>query len=89
MNFKDYEKFVLDYTPFEWEELDLKKTKRTKHSFLMGYIRFYKVSVYLEKFIKNKNINNPKIIDVGSYPGNMVSLSKKFSMVYLTIIQLV
>ena len=77
MNFKDYEKFVLDYTPFEWEELDLKKTKRTKHSFLMGYIRFYKVSVYLEKFIKNNNINHPKIIDVGSYPGNMVSLSKK------------
>ena len=34
MNYKDYEKFVLDYTPFEWEERDLEKTKRSKHSFI-------------------------------------------------------
>jgi len=78
MNFQDYKKFVLNYKPFEWEinEIDFRDSMRNKHSFIEGFIRFYKVSLYLEK-IKKKNLQNPKIIDVGCFPGNMIVLAKK------------
>ena len=50
MNFQDYKKFVLNYMPFEWEinEIDFRDSMRNKHSFIEGFIRFYKVSLYLE-----------------------------------------
>ena len=79
MNYKDYEKFVINYKPFEWEidYSDFRETLKGKHSFLMSFIRFYKVNNYLDILLNEKNLKNPKIVDVGSFPGNMVLLSKK------------
>ena len=79
MKYKDYEQFVINYKPFEWEvrDYDFRETMRSKHSFLMSFIRFYKVNNYLDILLNEKNLKNPKIVDVGSFPGNMVLLSKK------------
>jgi len=79
MKYKDYEQFVINYKPFEWEvrDYDFRETIRSKHNFLMSFIRFYKVNNYLDILLNEKNLKNPKIVDVGSFPGNMVLLSKK------------
>ena len=79
MKYKDYEQFVINYKPFEWEvhDYDFRETMRSKHSFLISFIRFYKVNNYLDILLNEKNLKNPKIIDVGSFPGNMALLSKK------------
>ena len=79
MKYKDYEQFVINYKPFEWEvrDYDFREAMRSKHSFLMSFIRFYKVNNYLDILLNEKNLKNPKIIDVGSFPGNMALLSKK------------
>ena len=79
MNYKDYEKFVINYKPFEWEidHSDFRENIKGKHSFLINFIRFYRVNLYLQQIIKEENLQNPKIIDVGSFPGNMVMLSSK------------
>ena len=79
MKYKEYEQFVINYKPFEWEirNYDFRETMRAKHSFLMSFIRFYKVNNYLDFLFNEKKLKNPKIIDVGSFPGNMVFLTKK------------
>lgn len=82
MNLEDFKQFVINYKTFNWEsrdygESDFRDTMKFKHSFLMSFIRFYKVNKYLENLIDEKNISNPKIVDVGAYPGNMAVLSKK------------
>ncbi|MBD1144517.1 methyltransferase domain-containing protein [Pelagibacterales bacterium SAG-MED37] len=78
MKNEEYKKFVINYKPFEWEvnDSDFRERVRGKHSFLMSFERFYKVFLYLEE-LKNKGLNNPKILDVGSFPGNMIHLTKK------------
>jgi len=78
MEYKDYKEFVLKYEPFEWEidKSDLRTAFKGKHSFISSFIRFYKVFIYLND-LKKKNLNNPKILDVGAFPGNMVKLSNK------------
>ena len=78
MKYENYKKFVLNYKPFEWEinHSDFRETIKGKHSFIIGFIRFYKVFLYLKKR-KEENLINPKILDVGSFPGNMVILCKK------------
>ncbi len=78
MEYKDYKEFVLKYEPFEWEidKSDLRTAFKDKHSFISSFIRFYKVFIYLND-LKKKNLNNPKILDVGAFPGNMVKLSNK------------
>ena len=79
MNYKDYEKFVINYKPFEWEidHSDFRENIKGKHSFLISFVRFYKVNLYLEQIIKEESLQNPKIIDVGAFPGNMAILSSK------------
>ena len=79
MDYKNYEQFVINYQPFEWEidHSDFRETVKAKHSFLKSFIRFYKVNLYLEQIVKEKNLKNPKIIDIGSHPGNMVMLTRK------------
>ena len=79
MNYKEYEQFVINYKPFEWEirNYDFRETMVAKHSFLISFIRFYKVNNYLDILLKEKKIRNPKIVDVGSFPGNMILLTKK------------
>ena len=78
MEYKDYKEFVINYKPFDWEidHSDFRENIKGKHSFITGFIRFYKVFLYIQK-IKEKNLKNPKILDVGSFPGNMVMLSKR------------
>ena len=78
MKYKDYKEFVLNYKPFEWEidKTDSRIAFKDKHSFISSFIRFYKVFIYLNE-LKEKNLNNPKILDVGAFPGNMVKLSNK------------
>ena len=79
MDYKNYEQFVINYQPFEWEinHSDFRETMKAKHSFLKSFIRFYKVNLYLEQIVKEENLKNPKIIDIGSFPGNMVMLTRK------------
>ena len=79
MDYKNYEQFVINYQPFEWEidHSDFRETMKAKHSFLKSFIRFYKVNLYLEQIVKEQNLKNPKIIDIGSFPGNMVMLTRK------------
>ncbi len=73
---KDYKKFVLEYSPFKWEVFTNEKLDyyNNKHSFEIAYIRFQKVFEFLVDL--KTEMNNPKIIDVGAYPGNMIKLSK-------------
>ena len=86
MEYKDYKEFVLKYEPFEWEidKSDLRTAFKDKHSFISSFIRFYKVFIYLND-LKKKNLNNPKILDVGAFPGNMVKLSNKLAVFFISI----
>ena len=72
---EDFKKFVINYVPFEWERTDksLYHNERFSHSLEKSFIRFYKVFYYLKK-IQNTSKNKNKIVDVGSYPGNMFKL---------------
>ena len=74
-----YKKFVINYEPFEWEmefnPSEFRENIKGKHSFIISFIGFYKVFLYLEK-LKQENLKNPKILDVGAFPGNIVKLSK-------------
>ncbi len=76
---KDYKKFVENYLPFEWE-IDKSDRYRGQHSFEIGFKRFF----YVFKFLKRlQTVNpNPKIIDVGSYPGNMIKLCQHIFRTY-------
>jgi len=78
MKYDDYKEFILNYEPFEWEinNYDFRETIKRKHSLIISFIRFYKVFLYLEN-LSQENLKNPKILDVGAFPGNMVKLSKK------------
>lgn len=73
---KYFEKFVLNYAPFKWElnNFDDRPRFKGKHSFLISYKRFYKVFLYILDFMSKFN-SETKILDVGSYPGNMIKLS--------------
>ena len=65
-----------DYLPFEWEvdKSDIKNRYYGQHSFEIGFKRFFYVFKFLKKL---KAVNSsPKIIDVGSYPGNMIKLCR-------------
>lgn len=74
---KIYKNFVINYEPFKWEvkEEDRRDQFNNKHSFEIGFVRFFKVFEFLNKI--KKNLINPKIIDVGAYPGNMIKLSRE------------
>jgi len=78
MKYEDYKKFVINYQPFDWEinPYDFRETFKGKHSFIISFIRFYKVFIELFR-LKRKGLKNPKILDVGAYPGNMFMLCKK------------
>ena len=60
-----YKKFVINYEPFEREmeinPSEFRENIKGKHSFIISFIRFYKVFLYLEK-LKEDNLKNPKII---------------------------
>ena len=77
MNYEKYKEFVINYKPFEWEvnSHDFRENIKNKHSFIINFVRLYKVSIFLEKLRVN-NLISPKILDVGAFPGNMVMLSK-------------
>lgn len=72
-----YKNFVINYKPFTWElkQDDPRDQFNNKHSFEIGFIRFFKVFEFLHHI--KKKLTNPKIIDVGAYPGNMIKLSKE------------
>ena len=78
MKYEDFKEFIINYKTFEWEinDSDFREYYKGKHNFIIDFIRFYKVSLYLEK-LKEKDLQNPRLLDVGSFPGNMVMLSKK------------
>tara|TARA_Y100000590_G_scaffold237720_1_gene267518 strand:- start:5141 stop:6088 length:948 start_codon:yes stop_codon:yes gene_type:complete len=80
MKYEKYKEFVINYKPFEWEidenPSEFRENIKGKHSFIISFIRFYKIFLYLEK-LKEENLKNPKIFDVGAFPGGMVVLSKK------------
>ena len=54
-----YKKFVINYEPFKWEmeinPSEFRKNIKNKHSFMISFIRFYKVFLYLEK-LKQENL---------------------------------
>ena len=74
---KYFENFVLNYSPFSWEikDYDDRPLFKDKHSFLTSYKRFYKVFTYILDVMNNLN-SKTKILDIGSYPGNMIKLSQ-------------
>lgn len=78
MKYKKYKEFVLNYKPFEWEveTSEFRENFKGKHTFISSFIRFYKVFLYLEK-LKEKDLKDPKILDIGAFPGNMPILSKE------------
>ena len=73
MNVKnEYKNFVLSYEPFPWE-IDKNETRNSyinQHTFEINYMRFFYVFKKLKE-IKN-TIKTPRILDIGSYPGNMI-----------------
>ena len=66
MQYEKYKEFVINYKPFEWEInfSDFRENIKGKHSFILHFIRFYKVNLYLEQIVKEQNLKNPKIIDI-------------------------
>lgn len=74
---KEYEKFVLNYIPFKWEinKDENRDLFKNKHTFEIGYKRFFKVFEALNRL--KSNLKKPKIIDVGAYPGNMIQLTQE------------
>ena len=74
---KYFEDFVLNYSPFSWEikDYDDRALFKDKHSFLVSYKRFYKVFTYILDLMYDLS-SNTKIVDIGSYPGNMIKLSQ-------------
>ena len=54
MNYKKYKEFVINYKPFEWEinPNDFRENIKDKHSFIINFIRLYKVSILLENLKK-------------------------------------
>lgn len=74
--FFEYKNFVKNYKPFPWE-IDKDETRinfKDQHTFELNFIRFYEIFKKLKEV--SEIINNPKIIDVGSYPGSMIKLCK-------------
>ena len=73
---KEFKSFVENYSPFPWElnPEEIREIFFGQHTFEIGYKRFFHVYKYLKEI--NKKISNPKIIDVGSFPGNMIKLCK-------------
>ncbi len=73
---KEFKSFVENYSPFPWElnPEEIREIFSGQHTFEIGYKRFFHVYKYLKEI--NKKISNPKIIDVGSFPGNMIKLCK-------------
>ena len=73
----EFKTFVLNYQPFKWEvnHEDKRLEIKDKHSFEIGYERFFQVFKILKQ-IRNK-ILNPQIIDVGAFPGNMIKMSSE------------
>ena len=67
---KEFKSFVENYSPFPWElnPEEIREIFFGQHTFEIGYKRFFHVYKYLKEI--NKKISNPKIIDVGSFPGN-------------------
>ena len=78
MKYEKYKEFVLNYKPFEWEveASEFRENFKGKHTFISSFVRFYKVFLYLEK-LKEDDLKDPKVLDVGAFPGNMPILSKK------------
>ena len=73
MNIKDeYKNFVENYKPFPWEidKDEIRDLYANQNTFEINYKRFFYVFKKLKE-IKNI-IKNPSILDVGSYPGNMI-----------------
>ena len=62
-----YKKFVINYEPFEWEmefnPSEFRENIKGKHSFIISFIRFYKVFLYLEK-LKQENLKNLFILNL-------------------------
>lgn len=59
-----FERFVLNYKPFEWEveASGFRKNFKGKHTFISSFVRFYKVFLCLEK-LKEDDLKDPKILD--------------------------
>ena len=59
MQYEKYKEFVINYKPFEWEInlSDFRENIKGKHSFIINFIRFYKVFLYLKKLSKKFGIN--------------------------------
>jgi 2-polyprenyl-3-methyl-5-hydroxy-6-metoxy-1,4-benzoquinol methylase len=75
MNIKDeYKNFVENYKPFPWEidKDEIRDLYANQNTFEINYKRFFYVFKKLKE-IKNI-IKNPSILDVGSYPGNMIKM---------------
>ena len=45
MQYEKYKEFVINYKPFEWEInfSDFRENMKGKHSFILNFIRFYKI----------------------------------------------
>ena len=78
MNLKEeYKNFVESYEPFLWEynKFEIRADFKNQHTFEQNFIRYFFIFKKLKE-LKNY-LDDPKIIDVGSYPGSMIKLSKK------------
>ena len=51
MQYEKYKEFVINYKPFDWEIdlFDFRENIKGKHSFIINFVRLYKVSIFLEK----------------------------------------
>lgn len=72
-DFSEYKNFVECYKPYSWEisKDETRDQYKNQHSFEINFIRFYKVYQILKLIKDNKS---KKILDVGSYPGNLIKL---------------
>ena len=47
MKYENYKEFVINYKPFEWEidenPSEFRENIKGKHSFIISFIRFYKI----------------------------------------------
>ena len=73
---KLFKKKIINFTPFKWTFVkdNPNKTLNGNHQLIINLNRFYLITKYFFKYIKN----NQLVLDIGTYPGTTIKLLKNY-----------
>lgn len=77
---KLFKKKILNFSPFKWTYVKNHPNNNLNgnHQLLINFNRFYLITKYFFKYIKN----NQTVFDIGTYPGTTVKLLQELSKEY-------